>query len=453
MIVAMRALVIVCALLAACDNGVVIEVTPAPGVATARVKLFIGLARCDDCPGIQPPRVLPGISGEVLPGAVYYREDSFRTTIERVAAVEDGVARFRIEASDIGDRFELAVAIDEGEQSAVLIPSLSLDEAGVYKVQLVATGQNSVLGPKPATTSGTFVEIWKQATGTIPCIGFERWDAGMLVGDRVFIVPASDLDCDEVAETAECNPYAYKAEGIPTFEEVRCTTAVLEDNAGLCKLGGPSCSEVDGTEHDCMPSEYCLPGAYCETVTNTKCSSFATTADLQRCLFETFPSAGLRCQVPFKRGDSGQAIPCGSVPFQLPTEGASGTICVGPKEEMMLDEPPDGSPLAFEYAISYATVDEESGVASTLSVKGRYEGFECRYKLEIGGELAADELGSAFLPEVAFAQFWVQRPGGPIRKLLVPIGIQPIADETCSQEPTCMLQFEIGDPLAKCLLR
>ena len=449
MMTVMRGLVLVCAaVLAACENGVVIEVTPAAGVATDRVRLFIGLARCSDCPGLQPPRTTLAMSPELLPGAVYYREDSNRTTIVREAAVEGGVARFRIEPSEVGDRFELAVAVDANNQSAALIPGLSLDSAGIYKVTLVGTGAAG-LGPKPQTTSGTFVEIWQQQQGGIPCMGFERWNAGQLVGERVFIVPESDLDCDEVA-AEECNPYAYQAREVPSFDDVRCTTSVLETNLDVCKLGGPGCDETDGAVHDCLPTEYCVPSSYCSS---SSCAKFESPTDIQRCLFETFPTAALRCEVFFKAGDAGQAVPCEShVAFELRTPDVVDTLCAGPAEEMMLDRPADGSPLAFQYTASYRTIDD-SGTASTLTVKGRYEGFECRYKLELSGEVAAGEVDGTFIPEATFAQFWVQRPGGPLRKLLVPIGIRPLADETCAQKSLCTLQIQAGDSLSKCLLR
>ena len=448
MMTVMRGFVLVCAVvLAACESGVVIEVTPAPGVMTDRVRLFIGLARCDDCPGIQPPRTTLATSPELLPGAVYYREDSNRTTIIREAAVEDGVARFRIEASEIGDRFELAVAVDANNQSAALIPSLPLDSAGIYKIALVATGPAG-LGPKPPETSGTFVEIWQQEREGIPCMGFERWNAGQLVGDRVFIVPQSDLDCDEVP-AEECNPYAHQAQEVPAFDDVQCTTQVLENTLDVCKLGGPGCDEADGVQHDCLPSEYCVPSSYC---TSQNCTAFSSPTDIEKCLFETFPTAALRCQVYFKPGAPGQAVPCDtSVPFQLGSPEFPDTICAGPTEEMMLDRPQEGAPLAFEYAISYGTFDDDTGISSTLSVKGRYEGFECKYKLELSGEVAADEVNSTFIPEATFAQFWVQRPGGPLRKLLVPIAIVAIGDPTCTQDATCSLQFQAGDSIAKCL--
>ena len=449
---AMRALVLVWTVLAVgagCDNAVVIEVTPAPGVATDTVELYVGLARCGDCPGIRPPSANTAASSEPLPGAVFYREDSHRATITRSARVEDGVARFRIEASEVGDQIALAVAVDANGQSAAVIPSLSLDQAGIYKVTLQAASP-SPLGPKPPATSGSFVAIWRQPTGEDPCMGFEHWRDGALVGERVFIVPADDLDCDEASaqNETECNPYAYDGQGVPAIEDARCTTAAsTASDEATCRLGGLGCDDATGQAHDCLPSDYCLPGVYCDP-TNPGCAGIDQPFDLATCLFKTPLSPRLVCTVPFRSASAGHGEPCGSVPFEVPAV-AAGLSCLGPYDDLMLARPAAGANLAFSSTATIVT-GEDVGARHELRLRARFEGHACRYKLEVDGELAPSLLGLGELPERTFVQLWVQREGGLVRKLLVPLAVRAVRDDACTGRPLCSFEIPDTDALASC---
>jgi hypothetical protein len=411
----------------------VLEVHPAPDVGADTVLLFIGLASCDDCPGIQPPNV-----PEILPGDVYYREDSNRTISIRKAQVEDdGVARFRIESSDVGDTFKLAVAMDSNERSAALIQSLPLDTAGRYRVDLRAGTGGVGLGPKPATTSGNFVGIWRQPNSELPCMGFEQWSDGRL-GERVFIVPQNDLDCD-ARPSPECAPYGVGGTGVPTFDEVTCTGIVTSDTRAYCALGGPACDELSGEVFGCAPSEYCLPAQYCDSLANTQCAMAASggAQNIDGCLFNTDVRLGgkLKCAIGFHpSSDNSQQQPCDSeVSFEIFSNN-SGLACAGPYDRLILERPATTTDVReFEDLVTYQTKDP-TGKLLPFEIKLR-QSDGCKYTAYLNGTKGV----GAFTPieHTAFAQFWVTSFGGAMHKVLVPIEVAFGND--CSQPSICQL--------------
>ena len=420
--------------LAACDDAVVLEVHTAPGADAAEVQLFIGLGSCDDCPGIQPPNI-----PEILPGEVYFREDSFRPTRLRTAKVENGVARFRIEASEVGDAFTLAVAVDSNNRSAAVIQSLPLNEAGKYRVDLrEATGG---LGPK-AAANGNFVGIWTQPGGAFPCMGFEHWSDGRLDG-RLFIVPADDLDCD-ARLNMECAPFGYEATGLPTFEEATCTSKQPTTDGSICWLGGPACDEKSGEDHPCFPTDYCLPGSYCDPLTNQACG---TLGGLEACLFsDPPPSARLECTIAFQPStDNTHADICDNDPtfeFDLfPMAAPSGPVaCVPPDRdhELLYEQAKQGEPRAFTDKVTFTTKDA-SGKMFPLELKLHYIYTGCTFKAEVSGDKAIGAV-TPLEEKRVFAQFWTSRNGGRTRKLLVPVELTFAND--CGRPSTCRLVMD-----------
>jgi hypothetical protein len=434
----MRRLLLVPLLLAACEDAIVIEVHPAPGVPTTEVQLFVGLYTCDDCPGIQPP-----LTPEILPGDVYFREAANQQV--RTAKVEGGVATFRIEPSESFARLELAVAVDANGESAALIQSIPLDTAGRYRVDLLRAGGK--LGLKPATADGNFVTIWKQPNGPLPCMGFERWQSGALQGERIFIVPEDDLDCDG-RTTNECAPYGYDAVGVPRLAETSCTTLTpLAMNLDVCKLGGATCDETTGTPRACAPSEYCLASAYCDAA-NLAC---ALPQNRDICLFETeaSPETVLECTIPFQPATDHDDV-CGNgqlAKFNIrQTTGTANPIaCIGPDQDFLLERPAPGRPLEFSDTIKRTSRDTANR-EWVVETRMHWEGG-CNYKLEVHGEKAPMILEPD--GEQTFAQFWVTQNGGGIRKVLVPIRLQYTND--CAQPAKCTLTLESENSLAKCL--
>jgi hypothetical protein len=426
-----RALVAASLLLAACDDGVVLEVHPDPAVATDRVTLIVGLASCDECPGIAPRPDKAATKTEILPGHVFFREGDM---VVRSAAVEGGVARFRIEASEVSDRLTIAVAVDANEQSAAVIRDLPLDGAGVYRVDLKKA--EKTLGA-PQVASSTSVAIWTQPNGPLSCMGFERWDQGEL-DDRIFIVPKSDPDCDAVPAMNECAPLGYLAQGVPPLEDVTCTRITpIPPDAMTCMLGGPSCNEALATRDDCAPSEYCVPGEYCAP-TNLKCAA----GDVVSCLFDSpVPAFGkLACTIPFMPATPANVVCKTSGTFSLPV--TMGAACVA-TDKMMLARPMP-SPLELDRAVVFRSTS--AGAVHELKLEMRQQSA-CTYAINVEGAIAANEAPDG----VAFAEFVMSRSGGPLRKMLVPIQISPSSD--CTRAPTCTLVLDAADSLAKCMSR
>ena len=444
----MRGLLLIVGLaLAGCDDAVVLEVHPAPNAPTDTVQLFIGLYECGDCPGIQPPD-----GPAVLPGNVFYREDSYRETVVRTARVENGVARFRIESSEVGGAFALAVAVDAAGKSAAVVRSLPLDKAARYRVDLIpanASGRSG-LGPKPDTTDGSFVGIWQQPNGTLPCMGFEQWSQGHLDG-RIFIVPADDLDCDARLNDVECAPYGYDATGVPTFEEATCLTATpITVDTSICSLGGPACDEVSGQDLPCAATDYCVPSTFCDPVNQLPC---AGSPDLAACLFspQVTTSANLKCTIAIQpASDNTHSVACSSnfefdlFPASVPA--AASLACAGPNESLLLPAPIVGTPLAFQDFVTIVMKDA-NGKTFPVNFKLRWSFDGCRYRVDHTGDLPLDPIGTD--GRRVFAQLWVSRSGGAMRKLLVPVELS--FTDSCERESTCALTFDGADSIGACL--
>jgi hypothetical protein len=416
--------------LAACDDAVVLEVHTAPGAPAEEVQLFIGLGSCGDCPGIQPPMI-----PEILPGDVYYREDSYRPARRRTAKVEGGVARFRIEASEVGDTFTLAIAVDSNNRSAAVIRSLPLDEAGKYRVDLRET--TGGLGPKVAA-NGEFVGIWTQPGGTFPCMGFEHWSNGRL-DERLFIVPADDLDCD-ARMNMECAPYGYDATGLPTFEEATCTTKEQIADGSICWLGGPACDETTDQEHECYPTDYCVPSAYCDPLTNAACGSIGGAVDA--CLFgDAVPAARLKCNIAYQPSSDGtHGEQCGSTVFEADLlQSATAVACVSPPDpsRLLYERPAAGDAREFSHSVQFSTKDA-SGKVYPLDFKLYFTGAGCKFKVEANGDKA---LGAAVpIEKKVYAQIWTAKNGGRTRKLLVPVDL--LFENDCGRPSSCALVLD-----------
>jgi hypothetical protein len=211
--------------------------------------------------------------------------------------------------------------------------------------------------------------------------------------------------------------------------------------ADVCMLGGMTCDELSGETRACAPSEYCIPGAYCAS---SLCMQSAET-----CLFDSgvVPTAKLKCSIGFKPSSENHADVCTTtIPFELPLSPTQGSACAGPSGEMLLGPPMPGTPLAFSDTLSFTSRDT-AGSTRTMSLKMRHE-YDCHYKAELAGELALDAV--AFDDKGTFVQLWLSRSGGPVRKLLVPLELQPIND--CSQAG-CQLVLDANDSLATCASR
>jgi hypothetical protein len=455
-LVVMRiALLVLC--IAACDGGIVIEVKRFDA-QTTRVQLFLGFSECHDCPGIAPPPIGTAIRREVLPGDVYFREDLADGALFFEADVEsDGYARFKIDPNGQTGAM-LAVAVDASHRSAAIIRNVRLDTSTKYRVDLAMS--MGALGPnKPANTTGNFVEIWQQPQAQFPCMGFERWQNGQLYGERVFIVPSDDLDCDEApGGSNECAPFSYKGGGTPKLGEATCIDPFSIGDNTTCRPGGIACDEAMPSSPACAPTDYCLPSAYCDPAVNPTCDLITTHDAVAKCLFESPPplTAHLRCTVGFRPSTDGtHADLCDGttgIHFNLFDNTRAEMTCaslpfVEGKQLPFLVQP---SPNVLDYAFA-EELDLTTRDAATWMMKAKLHHFsepKCDYKLELGGDRANQPIGD---DRPVFVQFWVSNNSGPIRKMLVPLVIAPIND--CMRPPECKLMLGADDALAECVAR
>jgi hypothetical protein len=272
----------------------------------------------------------------------------------------------------------------------------------------------------------------------------------MLATDRVFIVPEVDLDCDEAK--AECNEYAFDGNAVPPIEKSTCTTPSKIGDAEVCKIGGQVCSDLTGNAPGCAPSDYCLPDFYCPPATAASPCTFDAAGmlgDLRACLFAPAqrPPTMLKCQVPMKTASNAprRLEPC-QTSFEFDLTSNPSIRCIGPEDELMLQAPLTDAPLAFAHYAELPTTDGTT--IHNARVALRYKFDQCKYKVEIEG-LFADQT----IDRHTFAQFWTQRVGGQVRKLLVPFELQAVLDDTCMLPPKCTLTLAPNETLAQCAAR
>jgi hypothetical protein len=171
----------------------------------------------------------------------------------------DGVAGFRLEANpDATLAILVAVGYDAQGQigwswyrHGVEIPAA--DEQ-LWRVTLEPT---SAIAPATTTQpAGTRrATTWPDAAGHPSCLLLEYWDTTTST-TRELLGPASDFDCDGVAEANECAPWIPNAIGVPpTLATANCVTPDLHiDATAVCALGGPQC-----TENPMGPRLACVP--------------------------------------------------------------------------------------------------------------------------------------------------------------------------------------------------
>jgi hypothetical protein len=137
---------------------------------------------------------------------------------------------------------------------------IPVNSARVITTTLVgATPVVAGQGPAANATEDR-VLVWTKQTPPSSCVLVEHWAHGQPT--RVFVVPASDPDCDDVVP--ECNPAAYHgtstvggADGEPD-----CLTG---DPSGACVLGSFGCVDGGPKTTTCLPQhrQVCVPSQFC----------------------------------------------------------------------------------------------------------------------------------------------------------------------------------------------
>ena len=320
-----------------------------------RGQLFIGLGTCGDCPGIQPP-----LAPELLPGAVLFREDSYRAPRADREGRRTASRRSGSRAATTNEYFDLAVAVDNSQRSAALIEKLPLNDAGRYRVELREANVGGGLGVKPTTTSGNFVGIWAQPGGDGACMGFENWSDGRLL-DRFFIVPAERLRLRRTRRHGVC------AVRLRRDRPADVRRSDMHDSdarygrepdllARRSRVRRAVRHEVRLSADGLLRARLVLRGRGEPRLRVT-----GGPINVNACLFMTPPSAKLKCTVPFDPQDNIHAHICKSdfTVDLLPQRAANSPLaCVqAPDNRHMFERPRVGEASEFGEMIDLTTKD------------------------------------------------------------------------------------------------
>jgi hypothetical protein len=265
----MRGALVIAVFAAGCfsDRGVAIEVDVGTTGATS-VELYIGKTACDktNAAGIACTTIAPPPDGRfALRGDIWFRDAATPYT----AAVKGHTATFELRA-DTATTLPIVIAVGtlptdqqgvRGVGTATLTDlTIPVNSARVVTTTLVAA--NPVvpgLGPAAGATEDR-VMVWTKQTPPSSCAVVEHWAHGQAT--RVFVVPASDPDCDDVVP--ECNPAAYRGTSAVggADAEPDCLTT---DAAGACVLGGLGCVDGGPKTMTCLPQhrQVCVPAQFC----------------------------------------------------------------------------------------------------------------------------------------------------------------------------------------------
>jgi hypothetical protein len=249
------ALLGLCGLWAGCaPSGLTLEVTTSDP-AIVRVELFDADACDEGCPAAVAP---PGRAAR--PTDIYLVADPRPWS----AAIDHGIAGFQLRA-DENTNVSVVVAVgfdalDGGNPRAVAVlrdVPVPASEPAHWQLPLAPAAP---IDDAPPTSDR--VAVWRQpASPGLACVMIEH--AG---GDRELVVPKDDTDCDQLA-MGECAPWTNLAMNAPsTIAAASCLVKNTSGpSAGVCTLGGPTCSEVAGQTTSCatLDTGYCAPAVLC----------------------------------------------------------------------------------------------------------------------------------------------------------------------------------------------
>ena len=378
----MRALLFL-VVVAACNDEIAIEVVIPPDSLSTRVELFLAFGPpcegdfdqdgvVEPCPGVGPPTDMPFAGRLVLPGEVFH-VDSTRPFI---ATVEDGAAWFTVDSADVELPVVIAVGTGpSGPDSVAIARQLSIVERPQHiRINLVPAGA-SLTDPIPV---GDNVVIWPDRSpdrdqDIDTCVGAE------FAGARVFIVPESNPDCDNVQPVDECNKLVFDAEEVAkpvALGDSKCSFE--EDLTGpgtqVCLLGGQVCNEVEGggigcanTSVVCAPNHLC---ASCPRLEEESCveDAFALDADPAPLV------SHVRCNVEVEVDQAaGRSRPCRS----QSTTATIGGLCTAVRLSLLQ--------FPFNAFATQLNVDTGNGLEVQLAAATAEN--PCGFILKHGGEL------------------------------------------------------------------
>jgi hypothetical protein len=443
----MRGLWVVVCAVAACGDGIYIEVSQPPGVRLDRVELFVGDRDCrlgdgdETCAGIQPPVIdrFLGSQGDLWFTA--NEHDDFS------AEVVDGVATFQIGIAK-GEAQIIAIGTSNDQQgvlaAGVLIPIDLIESPVRYKVQLSPVEplrQNA--GPGTPGTVG--FALWQNPTTGVRCVGADDYTTSR---GPVFVLPESDPDCDNVRPDRECDPLDHLA--TPTTDpdaRPNCVEAVQIVDATVCMLGVFACDERPQATSSCgRTDDVCISSHVCAECIAKAPSDFGFCA--RKVLsFEdpTATPAHFECPMEVEADKQGHFRPCANgAGFPQLVAGASGAILQRSCTALQLASL-ESPFVEFEASV---TLDTGNGNEITLG-STPLAGMRCDFSLDWSGQIDAATVSSAS-PQVLLAGFGLDsNGGGPERGMVFPVVLK--YQNGCTGEPKiCVFKPDPNDAIAGC---
>jgi hypothetical protein len=410
----MRARWLVLALaLAACEEGLFIEVHRPADVTADRVQLLIADRPCEldgeRCTTMQPEGV------RTLEGEVYFRDAVYESIAE---LDDDGVAVFQLGRTDLTLPLVIAVGLVDGQPTSVAVMKQTIDlsrHAAVYRVEL----EPAV--PLGSTQPGTraVVEGARDAR-TLECLGVDGPEGPL------FVVPADDPDCDGVAPP-ECDPLAYLGASITDHH---CTTK-NGDLGGACTAGHEVCREDPSSNAPaCTTERYCVPDALCGNgCGRDEACHAATLATLER--------PRLHCKLPGQDVDQlGRIRPCNDAP---PVVLALPIDCVRPPR--FVDLGPPAPAAVFDAGESQLQLDDVTFRVDEFSANPG-----CTIELEWNGELTTGSNRLAFPLAIDLA-FTINGEG---RRVLFPATFE--ITQSCDATVVGCQFEDVNDAVIACTL-
>lgn len=288
------ALLVVASLLAACREGVELEVLA--DSTTTRVEVFVASRAAAPDSALAALTALgpanPDPDARLIAGRIHPRDLAPDGSIEPAfEAIVDSNHRARLalwaDGAQTSVHAMIAVGFDADDTitGAAVLNDVDVADAPLRLIMELAPVAHAVLDGQPSAA-----QVWgREETGGAGCVGLTTAE-----GVTQFIVTEADPDCDGFvldATTAptgevECNAVDYQGRG-------DTTTAMLAAEGGTCRPVVTGC--VDGDGATTKPGALCLPDALCDLT--------CARTGLDACEAEgTFKDAGsfahITCEVP-----------------------------------------------------------------------------------------------------------------------------------------------------------
>lgn len=302
-----NALIVAASLLAACSDGVQLEVLT--DGTTTRVEVFVASRAAPPGSALAALTALgpanPDPDAPLVAGTVHPRDLAPDGSIEPVfEASVGGDHRARLELWADGEQTFvhalIAVGFDANETitGAAVLNQIDVADAPLRLIMELAPVSHTLLDGQPSAA-----QVWGRAeNGGAGCVGITTAE-----GVTQFIVTEADPDCDGFVLDAtaaptgeiECNAVDYQGRG-----DTATTTLAL--SGGTCRPVVTGC--VDGDGATTKTAALCLPDALCAL----PCAGAGLGAcEASGAFQEVGASAHISCDVPFAFEAGGGSTLCG----------------------------------------------------------------------------------------------------------------------------------------------